>query len=119
MKDDMSAAMGVREVNLDRLAALRVGKDGLELLAHISLGLRQSGPDSALVQAAPREFEMSGKKFCGYEVEAGGKRARIVVFPVGDRYYECEAKLMKGAGPSAEVVRIFTAQQTFLSSLKF
>jgi hypothetical protein len=119
MKDDMSAAMGIKEITLDRLAGLQIRKDGLELLARISIGLRQSGPDSMVVLAAPGKFEMGGKTFCGYEIGAGGRRARIVVFSVGERYYECEAVVMKGTGSSGELVRMFTAQQTFLSSLRF
>lgn len=119
IKDDLSAAMGVRQLNLDRQAGIRVEKEGLELLAHISAGLRQGGSDSPAVVVAPKEFETQQKKFCSYEIAAGGKRTRIVVFSARGRYYECEAIGMKGSGSSDETARMFTAQQTFLASLTF
>lgn len=119
IKDDLSAALSIKELNLDRVTALRVEKDGLGLLAHISAGLHQSGPDSATVAVAPREFEMQGKKFCSYEIVNGGKRTRIVVFSAHGKFYECEAVPVKGQRPADELARMFTAQQTFLAWLRF
>jgi hypothetical protein len=80
VRDDLSAAMGVRELNLDRLSGERVGKDGVQLLARISAGLHEGGAGTSTVVSGAREFELRGKKFCGYEIASGGKRSRVVVF---------------------------------------
>ncbi len=119
VKDDLSAAVGVKELSLDREAAHRVGKDGLGLLASIDAGLRTGGADSTRLVTTPKEFDLQGKKFCGYEISTGRNVTRIVVFSAGGRYYACEAAAVKGRASSEESARMFTAQQTFLSTLKF
>jgi hypothetical protein len=119
VKDDLSAAVGVKELSLDREAAHRVEKDGLGLLASIDASLRAGGSDSAGSATEPKEFELQGKKFCSYETSAGGKLIRVVVFAAGGRFYACEAGAVKGRTSAEETVRMFTAQQTFLSTMKF
>jgi hypothetical protein len=119
MKDDLSATMGVKEIHLDQTASRRVERDGLELLATISAGLHQGDASSPSIAVPPKEFEMRGKKFCGYEIAGNGKRARIVVFSARSRYYECQAEPVNGAGSADEILKMFTAQQTFLASMTF
>ena len=119
IKDDLSATVGVKELSLDSPASLRVEKEGPELLAQLDASLRQGGPDSVQLVVSPKVFDMEGKKFCSYEIFAGGKRTRIVVFSARGRHYECEAVAVKRPASASETIRMFTAQQTFLSSLKF
>jgi hypothetical protein len=117
VKDDLSAAIGIKELTLDHLSTSRVEKEGLELLAHISAGLHSS--EGAAISASPRSFEMKGTKYCSYEVSIGGSFKRIVVFTARGRYYECDAVPVKSTGSPGEIARMFTAQQTLLSSLSF
>ena len=119
MKDDLSATMGVKEINLDRAAARRVEEDGLEFLATMSAALRQGDASAPSVVVAPKEFEMRGRKFCSYETGGNGKRTRVVVFSAKGRYYECQAEQVNGAGSANDLVKMFTAQQTFLASMTF
>ena len=117
VKDDLSAAIGIRQLTLDPLSTSRVVKEGLELLAHISAGLHRS--EGAQVSASPKSFEMRGTKFCSYEVSNGGSFRRIVVFTARGRYYECDAVPVKSPGSAGDLAKMFTAQQTLLSSLSF
>jgi hypothetical protein len=119
MRDDLSATMGVKEINLDQMAARSVEKGGLELLATISAGLREGDPASPSMVVPPKEFEMRGRRFCSYEIASAGKRARIVVFSARGHYYECEAEPVNGAGSADQIQKMFTAQQTFLASMTF
>lgn len=117
IRDDFAATLAVRELKLDRLAASRVEKEGMRLLALISAGMQQEGAKASSPEF--REFELRGTKFCGYETGGGIVRKRVVVFSARGKFYECEAQPVKGTWTSADVARVFTAQQTLLWSMTF
>jgi len=95
----------------------RVSREGLHLLATISAAFRT---DQSLGPAAEvREFEIRGRKYCGYEVGQGTDRQRVVVFSARGKYYECEARLVKGRRTAEDFLRVFSAQQSLLASLTF
>lgn len=110
MKDDLSAILIVKEIKLDRLSAQQVENEGLKLLVNISIGLQSAL--SAVAIPEQKEFELHDKKFCSYEI----MKKRVVVFTVKGRFYDCEAQAVHGF-TQEEYARLFTAQQTFLSSL--
>ena len=116
--EDFSSNMTFQELHLDQLSVKQVSKEGLQLLAQLSMALDMDS-SSIRVYSAPREFEIQHKKFCSYEIARGKNRTRIVVFGVAGRYYECKA-IPTGEGLSeSELVRLFTVQQALLSSLSF
>jgi len=117
IREDFSATITVREIKLDRLTVQRVGKEGMKLLAQISAGLQDESPPGSALE--PNEFELRGNKFCGYEFNSAKGRKRVVVFSAKGKYYESEAYSVKGTPPQEEFSRLFTAQQTVLSSLNF
>jgi hypothetical protein len=119
IKDDLSSTLAVKELKLDQTSAHEVGEKGLQLLAQISFAMQRGISGKASMTAEPRDFEMREKKFCSYEVSDGGKRKRVVVFSGKGRYFECEAMVVKGSLSPEEILRMFTAQQTMLSSLAF
>lgn len=119
VKEDFSATLALSAIALDAESDRQVGKDGLALLARISFALQRGISSTASMTAEPREFDLSGKKFCGYEITDGGTRKRIVVFGARGKYYECIA-MSSHPGPGAdEATRMFNAQQTLLASLSF
>lgn len=75
---------------------------------------------SSILQRTPETFTLSGREFCGYEVEnpETGENMRIVVFVAGERLYEATA-LLKGKESSEEMFALFAAQQSFLKSLRW
>ena len=119
IKEDFSATLAVEELRLDARSRRRVEEEGLKLLAHLSLSFPQRTLSQPKVLDPPKEFNMRGKQVCSYEVESGGERRRVVVFSAKGRFYECKAIAVKGKTSPQEVVRLYTAQQTLLSSLTF
>jgi len=117
IREDFSAALTVREIKLDQLSVQHVEKEGLELLAHISAGLHDE--NLPVKEIETQEFKINENKFCSYEVGSGVKRKRFVVFFTNGKYYECEARPLKGIWTGTDLVRLFTTQQTILSSLNF
>jgi hypothetical protein len=114
IKEDFSAAMAVRELKLDKTSAERVRSEGLKLLAMISSGLHEEGMQPG---SEPREFELRGKKFCGYELS--GSSSRIVVFAVAGRYYECQTAGLNRRWSRDEAHSAYNVQQSVLASLAF
>jgi len=115
IKEDFSAVLTIKELKLDQLTIQQVKKEGLELLARLSSRFQTENIPGQTI--APQEFEVRGKKYCSYEIGAGSQRKRMVVFTSGGKYYECEARAMKGIWTATELTRLFITQQTVLSSL--
>lgn len=114
LRDDAAASLAFRELALDDVSSRAVrGDDGLELLARLSAGFRFKGG------VEPKTFEAGGRKFCAYETGEGNARTRVVVFAVRGRYYECEAKAVKGRWSADDFARLFSAQQSILPTLSF
>ena len=117
IKDDLSASLSLRVLHLDRLSAERVSREGLNLLATISAAFRVD--QGSVPVTGAREFEIRGRKYCGYELGDGPDRQRVVLFSARGIYYECEARLVKGRSASEDILHVFSAQQTLLASLTF
>ncbi len=117
LKDDFSAAVSVKELHLDPPTESLITDGGLKLLARVSAGLHEGIPADAAIE--PREFELRGNRFCSYEFGDEGRRRRIVVFAARGRYFECEARPLKGTWSATDLARIFSVQQTVLSTLTF
>ena len=119
VKDDFSAALTVKELHLDNLAAKRVQKEGPELLARVSMSFQVKDLLSHEAEIQPRRFTMRNREYCGYEFTEGNIRKRVVVFSAKGRYYESMSSAMKGPPAPGDVTQMFSAQQAFLNSLTF
>jgi len=117
IKQDFSAVLLIRELSLDRETSREVEREGMTFLATTSAGLHLDAAGESSIQ--PQEFELHQVRFCGYEVPGHAGRIRVVVFTVRGRYYECEARPVKGRWTDDELKRMFSAQQSLLSSLIF
>ena len=116
INDNADAVLSIKEIIPDRLTSLRVERDGLTLLANIGLSSRRETAGASTTE--PREFELRGTKYCGYEL-SGATRTRFVLFRARGKYYECEARGGKRGLSGESYTSLFTAQQSFLSSLTF
>ena len=119
LKEDLSASFHIEELWLDRLSSKQVEKEGAKLLAQLSLAFQQDNVQNTSMIAEPKEFKIRGREFCGYELNKNGERKRVVVFSFHGKYYECVAASIKGRWSAQDFNRLFTAQQTLLSSLTF
>ncbi len=115
LKEDFSAAITFKELKLDQLTSQRVKKEGLELLAYISSGFQHE--NHSRVKLNLQKFTIEGKAFCSYEIASENGTKRIVVFPAKGKYYECEARFLKGSKCDSDIFQYFNAQQTVLSSI--
>ncbi len=115
IKEDYSAMLAVKEIKLDDLAARRVKKEGLQLLAHLNALMEGTTQPSAGLS----EFQMMGRSYCSYEFSSAENFSRAVVFVARGRFYACTARTTKGTRSSDDVTGMFRAQQTFLSSLAY
>ena len=119
VKEDFSAALTVKELHLDQLTIKRVQKEGIELLARISMAFQVQDMAGREAELQPRPFKMRNREYCGYEFADGALRKRVVVFAVRGRYYECVATPVKGSKQEEDITNMFIAQQAFLNSLTF
>jgi hypothetical protein len=117
IREDFSAALTVREIKLDLLSSQHIEKEGLEPLALMSAGLHDENLPTKGIET--QEFKINKNKFCSYEIGSGISRKRFVVFVTNGKYYECEAQPLKGIWTGTDLARLFTTQQTVLSSLSF
>ncbi len=119
VKEDFSAVLTLRELQLDQLSSKRVEKEGLELLARISMAMHHSDSSMTEIVVLPKEYSMHDRRFCGYEVHNGDRQERIVVFSAGGKYYESEAIPLKGQWQQDDTMKLFTAQQALLFSIVY
>ncbi len=116
LREDIAAAVAVKEINLDRPSAQKVKEQGLRLLAELSLSFRED-MNAPAGKPSISEFNLNEKKCFGYELKDSGNGWKsIIVFSLKSRYYECEAVSDNVSAEAAKTV--FAAQQAFLSSLR-
>jgi len=117
---DYAASISVRELHLDNRAQKDVGDQGLALLARLSFAFRSTADSAAVVVGEPQQFSLAGKDFRAYECRSHGIVSRIVLFAVGNRYFECEAAPANGKGTAApDAGTLFRIQQSVIGSLVF
>ena len=119
VREDFGAALAVKELHLDALTIKRVQKEGLNLLASVSLSFQSGGKKHIEVELYPKEFTIKNRKYSGYEFNEGITHKRVVVFSAGGRYFECVATPMKGTWTFEQTNTLFAAQQAFLTTLVF
>ncbi len=116
LQNNYRATLAVSEIVVDEEANPAVRDGGLERLALLTMTLA-SGNNSAVVTREPEVFALAGRRFCAYETEITetGDVVRVVLFTTPAKVYEVTAL----ARPGEEPEKVFTAQQGFLSSLRW
>jgi hypothetical protein len=117
VKDDFTASISLRELSLDHIARERVQKDGLGLLATLSMKFHDEPGTDSIPSTQFKSFELQGKKFCDYEFRRPETRSRIIVFAIGGRYYECEAQPARKGWREEEINQLFRVQQSVIATL--
>lgn len=119
LRNDYRATIAVSELKVDSVAFNELRRSPINRVAQLTMALAVNG-GSSMLQRTPETFTLSGREFCGYEVEnpETGENMRIVVFVAGERLYEATA-LLKGKESSEEMFALFAAQQSFLKSLRW
>ncbi len=120
IREDFSATLLIKELSLDQRTEQQVRQNGLKLLANVSAGFQSDLADRGTATGIdPKEFDIDGKQFCSYETGSAMARKRIVVFMARGKYYECEARALKGNWTADDLNRMFSIQQSVLGSLAY
>jgi len=119
LKNDYSATIAVAEIHVDSTARRLLRDEGLAPFANLTAGLTSGGNSSVLVRP-PEFFRLNGREFCSYEtlISSTGDAMRIVLFTDGSKLFEATA-LVKQGGNGADRAEVFSAQQSFLDSLRW
>lgn len=93
LREDYAAVLTFEEIRVDSGTAAAIEREGLTLLAGISLSLKQA-EEPSLVVVEPREaFMLQGKHLARYVYEVKGQRTSVVLFRVKNRFVESTATL--------------------------
>jgi hypothetical protein len=115
--DDYSSSISMREILLDATARRRIAKEGMPLLAMLSISFRGEKTAAEPAQSTSA-FTMNGRQYGSYESAAAGVRSHIVVFSRGGKYYECEAKQHRAGLTESAMEQLRRAQLAVLFSLQ-
>ncbi|HUN66080.1 MAG TPA: hypothetical protein VMW43_08245 [Bacteroidota bacterium] len=116
VREDFSASISLREISPDAESRRRIAKEGMILLASMSMAFRDAGtiiPPSA----PPSVFRIHEREFGRYETDNSGCLGAVVVFTHGGKYYECEARQHKQGLGEEDMAQLRRAQLAVLFSL--
>ena len=118
IRDDFSAALSLRELQLDARSAEALDDDGAEFLAQLSLAFHRNDSTKPIIIAHPKEFNIGERELSAYETKSNTTNRRFVVFAMGKRFFECEATTLKRSSLPDHLVQLFKSQQALVSSLR-
>ncbi len=117
-RNDLSANIVIRELILDNNARGVTASEGLRTLARTASAFAGNGRMTP--SGSQSDFAIRDLKCCSEElVSAEGNRTRLVVFETRGHYYSCEASGEGGRWTEDDYRRLFTVQQTLLSTLQY
>lgn len=117
LKEDLTATIVIRELILDSLTIEHVRRKGLKILAAVSAAYHNI--DIGKSKKVFYLYKLGKKDLCSFEHSEGNKHSRVVVFAFNNRYYECEARILKGEWKSEDIKSLYSAQETVLYTLVY
>lgn len=117
LSDDLSAAIIIRELHLDERSRQQVQSEGLEYLAERSKSFFETNSSKIFQQQI--EFSIGQMKLYSYEVAVDSLTKRIVVFTNNHHFFECEATPVNKHFDIKQLQKLFSLQQSVLTSLIF
>lgn len=116
VRDDFAATIMFHEIKVDSATSLALEREGLSLLADLSVRLKQGEEPSVQLVTEPRTVTIRGKQFVRYEYRSTGRQGQgcVAVFRVKNRYFESTAMLVND-GTSADDPLSFVQQAVILS----
>ena len=118
VRSDYAGTLTMHPVNLDAGARAGLLREGLLQIARLTASL-EKGSKSGFIVHEPEIVRVNGKDACQYEVEYGsGEKVRTVLVDTGKNVYAIAAIVSsKSSGETAR--EIFSAQQSFVSVLRW
>lgn len=120
IKEDYSGTITLQEIKVDAVTDRRIKKDGLLLLAEISLKFKQEAVDRFLITKPIETFTINSQNYCGFEyyINSTSRRVRVVLFQLGNRYFETEATPLSGVWYEKDLSTLYQTLHSFLNSLQ-
>lgn len=120
INEDYTATIFIQELKLDRVTENRVLKGNFELLAELSMALKQESSEKFSIYKDIHTFKTNNKIYSGYEYyfDTSRRRFRTVVFHVGNRFYECTASPQEGVWFEKDLSLVFSAMHSFITSVQ-
>lgn len=120
VKDDYDCAIVLEKIILDSATITKVKRDGLLLIANLSLEFKKVSSQDFELSRKPETFRMDGKSYCAYEYYSDwtSRKIRVILFELNGDYYECSAIPLSGVWFEKDLNILFSAAQTFVFSLK-
>lgn len=119
IKDDYNCAIVLEKIILDSATSLKVKKDGLSLIANISLELKKVSSRDFELSRKPEIFKMDEKDYCAFEYYSDwtSKKIRVIIFELNGDYYECSAIPLSGVWFEKDLMELYSAAQAFVVSI--
>ncbi|MDI6804336.1 MAG: hypothetical protein QME58_10905 [Bacteroidota bacterium] len=118
IKDDYSGSILLQEIQVDNSTRSRIKKEDIKLLAEISNGFKKESADDYYLSKEPELFIMNERQYCGYEYYSDNtsKRVRVVLFQIGEKFYECSAIPLTGVWFDKDLREMYNAMHAFINS---
>jgi hypothetical protein len=123
-REDYSAVLTFEGIEVDSSTKVAIEREGLLLLANISLSLKLSEESSVVVVKQPEAFTLEGKHFARYAYDVKGEQVNVVLFRVKNRYVESTATLRAqtlenpAADPPSSYENVVNTQQAVILSVE-
>ncbi len=119
IKDDYSATISFIPINLDSQTEGRYGTISLNTIVEYSkLSQKLAHMNSFIDLMKNESFEMNYMQFRAYQFAGTNANSyRVVVFQLGDKYFECTAAVKPPQSPE-KLKEIFSVQNAVLKSIK-
>jgi hypothetical protein len=118
VKDDLSTTIIFQSLNLDQKTKDELLKNpASQLIEYSKMFRRGKLGDKYVDLKKDEEFRIDGKAFGAYEyIDGKGNIKRVVVFPLGNKYYE-SITVVKPPIQESNLDKIFSLQNSVLKSL--
>lgn len=115
VKDDYSATLNFIALNIDSLTSKKIRNDEIKSVVEFSKMFKKAKYGRTFGGFVNQEtFEINKKKFSAYEYSDDVKRnIRVVVFKIGDKFYELAAFPVK----TQKLQELYKIQNSVLSSI--
>ncbi|MEW6701188.1 MAG: hypothetical protein AB1298_00570 [Bacteroidota bacterium] len=116
IKDDYSAALNFVALNVDSLTMKEIQNDELKSIVELSQTFKKAKYGKALTNFTNQEFfEINKKHFAAYEyLNDSKKNIRVVVFKIGNKFYELSAVPYK----TENLSELYKIQNSVLASIR-
>ncbi len=120
VSENYTSTISLQEIIVDSGTENRINNEGIKLLAAISSVFKKASAPSYFFCTKEQIFSINSQEYCGYEYydDKLSNRTRVVVFRIGNKFFECSATPISGPWYETDLKKLYTAMHAFLKSLQ-